>query len=48
MGIPAAQALSSVRFSLGWATQAQDVSRLGKVLPELVLRARTPDRASIE
>ncbi|MCK6547912.1 cysteine desulfurase [Myxococcota bacterium] len=40
MGVPAAEALSAVRFSVGWASTDADVDRVAEVLPALVARVR--------
>lgn len=40
MGVPKNEALSAVRFSLGWASRIDDANRLIEVLPPLVRRAR--------
>jgi cysteine sulfinate desulfinase/cysteine desulfurase-like protein len=42
MGVPAKEALSSVRFSMGWATTEADVDRLLAVLPRVVAQVRRP------
>lgn len=41
MGIPARVALSSVRFSLGFFTTADEIEAVAAALPEIVMRART-------
>lgn len=40
MGVSATEALSSVRFSLGWASSDRDIDRTLEVLPSIVARAR--------
>jgi len=40
MGIPEDEALSALRFSLGWSSTEADVHRLLEVLPEVIARAR--------
>ena len=40
MGIPPVQALSAVRFSLGWASRDSDIERALEALPTVVERAR--------
>ncbi len=40
MGISSCEALAAVRFSLGWSSTDEDVSRLIEVLPEVLDRAR--------
>lgn len=39
-GVPPEEVLSTVRFSLGWSTEADDVERLLAVLPPLLSRVR--------
>jgi cysteine desulfurase len=41
MGVPAKQALSAVRFSMGWATREAEVDRLVAALPTIVGGVRT-------
>ncbi len=41
MGIPANIAQSSIRFSLGWGTTADDIEYVLKVLPRVVARLRS-------
>ncbi len=41
MGISGSEAMSAVRFSLGWATTEADVDRTIQVLPMVVARARS-------
>lgn len=45
MGIPEAEALAAVRFSLGWSSTAADVDRLLEVLPGVLARARDAEEA---
>ena len=43
MGVSAAEALSAVRFSFGWASSDGDVDRTLEVLPGILRRARSLD-----
>jgi cysteine desulfurase len=40
MGVPKAEALSAVRWSLGWASRESDVERVLEILPRIVERLR--------
>lgn len=40
MGIPAEESEASVRFSMGWATTAEEIERVLEVLPPIVERLR--------
>ncbi|MCB0218407.1 MAG: cysteine desulfurase [Chrysiogenetes bacterium] len=45
MGYAREEAASAVRFSVGWNTSAEDVTRLGRILPAIVERLRGAGRA---
>jgi cysteine desulfurase len=44
LGLSAEQAGEGIRISMGWTTTAQDIARLGEVLPGVVARVRAASR----